>query len=434
MNHELVLEGKAFVNNEFQRCCIGIDEGKITAIKKILTGETQYTFSKDLLLPAAIDVHVHFRDPGLTHKETFETGSVAAAFGGVSCVFDMPNTQPASLTPEALIDKQKIANRKSIVDFGLYAGISKDIVSKNDFAKHLSSVCHGFKLFLGETTNSLTLPSELIQLVLAKIKPLNKTVFVHAEDNLCLQKHKRSEYRLTDHHTARPPQCEALSVEQIISAADQVETPVHICHVSSKEALKKLQQKPSFVSYGITPHHSLLNLNYDNVPQSWLKVNPPIRPKQDQQQLFEIVKNGELFLLESDHAPHTIKEKDTDFSDAPSGIPGVETMLPLFLALAEKKQLSYQRVISLLSEHPSKLLQLSKGFIDTGYDADVIVIDRKKIRKITSEFLHSKSEWTPFEGFSGIFPHTVFIRGNNVIDEYERQVSAGYGMMVPLNK
>jgi dihydroorotase len=366
MNHELVLEGKAFVNHEFQQCCIGIDDGKITEIKKILKGEAQYTYSKELLLPSGIDVHVHFREPGFIHKETFETGSIAAAFGGVSCVFDMPNTHPASVTPEALVDKQKIANRKSIVDFGLYAGISKDIVSKKYFADRLSSACHGFKLFLGETTHSLTMPSDFIEPVLAKIKPHHKPVFVHAEDEFCLQKHKRLEHNLSDHHTARPPHCEAISIEKIVSAAEQVETPVHICHVSSKEALHQFQENFSYVTYGITPHHSLLNLKYDKVLQSWLKVNPPIRTKKDQEQLFENVKNGKVFLLESDHAPHTLKEKEVDFSEAPSGIPGVETMLPLFLALAEKQQLTYQRVISLLSEHPAQLLQLSKGFIAKG--------------------------------------------------------------------
>ena len=430
MNHELVIEGNAYVNQSFQHCCIGVDEGKITAIKKVLTGDRRKRFSKEILLPAGIDVHVHFRDPGMTQKETFQTGSIAAAFGGFSCVFDMPNTRPPTNTLETLIDKQKIADRKSFVDYGLYASVTKKLLSDGHFAHRLSSHCHGFKLFLGETTNSLTLPSELIEPVFTAIKPLKKPVFIHAEDNTCLQKHKRVEQRVIDHHAARPPFCETEAINQVLSAAKKIETPVHICHVSSAEAVDLLKDKPSFVSFGITPHHSLLHVENRTVPETWLKVNPPLRPMKDQMRLFETIQQGNVFLLESDHAPHTIKEKDTDFAEAPCGIPGVETMYPLFLSLASKQRLSFPRVISLLAEHPSQLMQLSKGFIAPGYDADIIAIDRRNLQHISIDNLHSKADWSPFEGFSALFPSTVFIRGQEVIEDYEQQVSAGYGKMV----
>mgnify|MGYP006273868069 CR=1 FL=1 len=434
MSHDVVLEGKAFVNQQFQQCCIGIDDGKITAIKKVLTGEKTHRFTKQLLLPAGIDVHVHFRDPGMTQKETFQTGSIAAAHGGISCVFDMPNTRPASFTPETVVEKQQIANRKSIVDFGVYAGLSKKILSTTGFVNRLASVCHGFKMFLGETTNSLTLSSDLIQPALNKIKFFDKPVFVHAEDNSCLQKHKGSEHHLVDHHTTRPPVCETRAIDHVVSAAKTVETPVHICHTASAAAVRRLQNTPSFITYGITPHHSLLNVEYTHVPESWLKVNPPVRPKQDQQILFKTIQDGNVFLLESDHAPHSLKEKDKVFSETPCGIPGVETMYPVFLGQAVKKRISFPRLISLLSEHPSQLLNLSKGFISPGYDADIIAVDRKNMQNIRIDQLHSKADWSPFEGFPAVFPSTVFIRGTKVIDEYEQQVSAGFGSMVPLNK
>jgi len=432
MKHDLVLEGNAFFNHSFQHCCIGIDDGKITSIKKVLTGDTHHRFSKELILPAGIDVHVHFRDPGMTHKETFQTGSIAAAHGGISCVFDMPNTRPDSFTPQTLMEKKRIVDRKSTVDYGLYAGVSKKILTDTGFANKLDSVCHGFKIFLGETTNSLTLPPELIQPILSKIKPFHKPVFVHAEDNLCLQKHKRTEHSLIDHHAARPPTCETIAIDHVVSAAKTVETPVHICHTSSAAALRRLQEKPSFITYGITPHHSLLNSEFNRVQDSWLKVNPPLRSKQDQQILFKTIQEGNVFLLESDHAPHSTKEKEKDFSEAPCGIPGVETMYPLFLAQAVKQRVSFPRIISLLSEHPSQLLHLSKGVIAPGYDADIITVDKKNIQKIRSDSLHSKAGWSPFEGFPAVFPSTVFIRGTKVIDDYEQQVSAGYGNMVPI--
>ncbi len=433
MSHDIVIEGKAFINHSFQECCIGIDDGKITTIKKILSGDKHFRFTRELILPAGIDVHVHFRDPGMMHKETFYSGSVAAAFGGISCVFDMPNTNPASLNPELLIEKQRMANRKSIVDFGLYAGLSKDILTKDELNFQLGRTCHGFKLFLGETTNSLTIPPELIQPILEKIKPVNKPVFVHAEDNNCLQKHKIIEKNLLDHHNARPPECETTAINLLCSALKSVKIPTHICHVSSSSAVNLLQKNIPNLTYGITPHHSLLHIAMDKKPRSWFKMNPPLRPKTDQQQLFETVKNGNVFLLESDHAPHSLNEKAVSFQEAPCGVPGVETIYPLFLALAEKQQMTYQRVISLLSERPAHLFQLSKGIITPNYDADIIVIDRKKLINIKNDSLHTKAGWSPYEGYHALFPSTVFIRGTTVIKDYEQQVSAGYGSMVPLS-
>jgi dihydroorotase len=434
MDHELVLEGKTFLDHTFQQCCIGIDQGKITKIKKILKGDRHHRFSREILLPAGIDVHVHFRDPGMTNKESFLSGSVAAAFGGISCVFDMPNTHPTTIAPKLISDKQRIATQKSIVDFGLYAGITKESLLKTDDILKIASMSHGFKIFLGETTNSLTLPPDYLVEVLRRIRPTRKPTFIHAEDNMCLFKHKIREQNLYDHHTARPPECEIKAIEKVISAAKQVETAVHICHVSSSSALNALKDRPRCMSYGITPHHSLLHNEMDNVPSSWLKVNPPLRSKTDQKTMFETVRRGDVSLLESDHAPHSRKEKETDFSDAPCGIPGVETMYPLYLALAEKQQIPYRRVVSLLCENPSQLLHVSKGFISEGYDADIIVIDRKNIVKIQNENLHSKSDCSPYEGFSALFPSMVFIRGNKTIEENEQKVSKGYGSMVPLNK
>lgn len=434
MNHEQVIEGNAFVHNTFQQCCIGIDDGKITAIKKILTGDEHLRFSKELILPAAIDVHVHFRDPGFPWKEDFNSGSVAAAFGGISSVFDMPNTRPATLSKQDLIEKRKNAERKSIVDFGLYAGLTKNSLQKKEHIQQLKNECHGFKLFLGETTNSLTLPIDLLSQAFSKIKSVHKPVLIHAEDDICLQKNHRVESSLVDHHAARPPHCETQAITQVISAAKSVGTPVHICHVSSAEAITQLEKKPDFVTYGITPHHSLLHFEMKSELPTHLKVNPPLRARINQEKLLQTIQQGNVFLLESDHAPHSEKEKDALFDEAPSGIPGVETMYPLYLAHAIKENLSFQRVISLLCEHPSELLQVSKGRILPDFDADLVVIDKRNMQKIRSERLHSKAGWTPFEGFSAVFPSHVFIRGTSVINDYEQQVSAGNGRMIPLTE
>ena len=184
------------------------------------------------------------------------------------------------------------------------------------------------------------------------------------------------------------------------------------------------------VSFGVTPHHSLLNVEKKLGFQSFYKVNPPIRTSFDKEALFNAINNGFVDILESDHAPHTMEEKNVDFDVAPSGVPGVETMYPLFLYLVKKGFLSFQRLTSVLCTRPAELVGVSKGCIDKGFDADFIVVDLKEERRIRSDNLHSKCGWTPFEDWPAVFPSCVFIRGEKVIDDYEIQVSKGFGRFV----
>jgi len=208
----LTIEGKAYVNGTFNDCCIGIKDGKISDIKKILKGDEHIDFGNKLIIPAGVDLHVHFRDPGMTHKEDFSTGSIAAAFGGISCVFDMPNTIPQTTNVQTLNDKIVSAGKKSYVDFGVYAGITNSNLNN---IESLSKNCNGFKIYLGSSTNSLKFSKVNLRNTLKEISKTDKPVLFHAEDEELLIKNKGIESNIVDHLRFRPSVCEETSIKDI---------------------------------------------------------------------------------------------------------------------------------------------------------------------------------------------------------------------------
>jgi dihydroorotase len=424
---DLTLEGKAYINGAFEQCCIGIDNGKIKEIKKILKGDEHLNFANKLILPAGVDVHVHFRDPGLTHKEDFYSGSLAAAFGGISCVFDMPNTIPQTTTIQNLNDKILSSGKKSVVDFGIYAGVTNDNLK---MIEKLGKKCNAFKIYLGNTTVALMFNKKNLREALDLISITHKPVLLHAEDEECLIQNKSQEQALSDHLHSRPSGCEEISIKDVLEASKGINSKIHICHLSSCEGMELLKNRSRNISCGVTPHHSLLSVERDLTTQAFYKVNPPIRTSFDKEILFNALKNGMVDVLESDHAPHTRDEKNVDFDEAPSGVPSVETMYPLFLYLVKKEALSFQRLISLMCTRPADLMEIPKGRIEVGRDADFIIVDLKNESRIESNKLHSKCGWTPFEDWPAIFPESVFIRGERVIDNQEIQVSKGFGRFV----
>jgi len=422
-----VIEGKAFINGQFEDCCIGINNGKIVEIKKVLKGDENYKFKDRLIIPAGVDIHVHFRDPGMTHKEDFYTGSTAAAFGGISCVCDMPNTIPQTTKIKVLDDKIKNASEKSVVDFGIYSGISDNNI---DDIEKLSDRSNGFKIYLGSTTNNLSFSNDNLKKALFMISKTKKPVLFHAEDDSCLKKHKKKEQGLDDHLKNRPSVCEEIAIKNIISSSQGLNLRSHICHLSSIEGLELLRNHPGGITCGATPHHLLLNVERKLKPENLFKVNPPIRTSFDRESLFNALKLGIINILESDHAPHTFDEKEQKFEDIPSGIPGVETMYPIFLYLVKKEIFPLDRLIYAMCENPANLLNIPKGRIAIGMDADLIVINLKEREFIKQENLHSKCGFSPFNGWPSVFPDIVFIRGEKVIDEKEIQVKRGFGRFI----
>jgi dihydroorotase len=424
---DLTVEGKIFVNGAFEQCCLGIKNGKIVEIKKILKGDEHLDFGKKLILPAGVDVHVHFRDPGMTHKEDFSTGSKAAAYGGIGCVFDMPNTIPQTSSVQNISDKIGDAGKKTFVDYGLYAGVTNENLKD---VETLGKICNGFKIYLGNTTLSLLFDKKKLHEAMDLIGLTGKPVLLHCEDEECLIQNKKTESGLSDHMRFRPAVCEETSIRNVLKACEGLNTRVHVCHLSSCEGLELLKNRPGNVSCGVTPHHCLLSVERNMGSESLFKVNPPVRTSFDKESLFNALRNGLVDILESDHAPHTKEEKDVDFDEAPSGIPGVETMYPMFLYLATKKMLSFQRLISVMCARPANLLGVPKGRFETGFDADFIVVDLKNDTRIKAEKLHSRCGWTCFEDWPAVFPEQVFVRGEKAIDGDDIQVKPGFGRFV----
>jgi len=421
------VEGTLYRNGSFEHGCLAIEQGKIVAVKKILKENNHLDVGAKLILPAGIDLHVHFRDPGFPQKEDFSSGSLAAAFGGISCVFDMPNTRPQTIDVQTLKEKTHLASMKSHVDFGLYAAVCDGNIGR---IADLSNSCAGFKIFLGSSTHSLRLSPQNLPVALRETNRVKRITLVHAEDESCLKRHEGHAESLVDHLRCRSAECEELAIRDIMQGASGLSSPVHVCHLSSGEGFEVLRKRPSNISVGVTPHHLFFDVKSLSTRPTFYKVNPPIRSSFDRDTLWFGVTHGLIDIVESDHAPHTEEEKNVDFNSAPSGVPGVETLYPLLLAAMKKERLTLDTLLRMVCERPAQLLHLPKGKLEVGRDADFIVVDMKQARTITAEHLHSKCGWTPYEGFSACFPSMLFIRGEKVIDDQQLLVKPGFGRCI----
>jgi dihydroorotase len=325
------------------------------------------------------------------------------------------------------LEKTKIAKKKSYIDFGLYAAITDTNINS---IGNMSKLVSGFKIFLGSTTNSLQLSEYNIGKAFYQVNLSRTITLIHAENEQCLRKYKGIAYNLKEHLQQRPSECEEISIEHILKNCNDISSKIHICHLSSCEGLELLKKRPNNVSVGVTPHHIFFDINRVKSNETLYKVIPPIRSSLDRETLWHGIKNGDIDILESDHAPHSLEEKEVDFDKAPSGVPSVETMYPLFLAEVKKEHMSFARLISLLCERPAELMDIPKGKLEVGRDADFVVIDYKKIVKIKADILHSKCGWTPFEGMDAIFPSYVFSRGEKLIEDHEMVGRQGFGKFV----
>lgn len=421
---DLVLEGNAYIKGKRTQCCIGIKDGKIKKIKKVLSGDEHLDFSYKLILPGGIDSHVHFRDPGLTYKEDFSTGTLSAAFGGITCVLDMPNTIPPVTSLSAFSEKFSKIQKKVYIDFGLFATIPP-ILDENTFKEieRLSKVCIGFKIYMASTTGDLVFKNEHeLKPIIDKIQSSNKVVAIHAEDEYILKQKKREVKNLRDHLISRPNLAEYNAIKKLKTLESSLK--LHICHVSCAESVELL--KNSNFTSEVTPHH--LFLHCDSNLGAYGKVNPPLRTKNERFALWQALNQGIIDIIASDHAPHTIKEKE-EFSRAPSGIPGVETMYPLMLSMLKHNKISLHRLVNAISEKPAEIYGLNKGKIEIGYDADLIVIDMQNEKRVLEKNLHSKCGWSPYNGFNAIFPKAVISQGKVLIKNNEFFGEKGLGML-----
>jgi dihydroorotase len=410
----LVVEGRAFFRGRFEECCIGIEHGKIVEIKKILKGDEHHRFGNNYILPAGIDIHVHFREPGRTHKEDFGSGSAGAVCGGVTTVFDMPNNYPSIVDVQSYQEKLRIVGSKANADFGLYAALRED--SPTD---ELYKLGCPFKIYMTGTAAGLGFGEYERLGEICEAAGGDRHVGIHCEDKSLVGSGGKD---LEDFQRLRPNEAEVAAIKRVIKSTDR---HIHICHVSAKESIPLLEN-PRLTSE-VTPHHLLMNVDSDL--GSYGKANPPLRSKSDQMAMWEALLSGRIDVIASDHAPHLIEEKERSFEAAPSGIPGVETSIPLMLAHVKKGNITIERLIDAMMKRPALIMGLNKGRIEVGMDADLIAVDMQKITKIKGEDLHSKCGWTPFENWEGIFPLATFLRGRLVAEDREIQ-DTGKGKLV----
>lgn len=412
-----VVEGRLFFQGRLQRACVGIEDGLIVAVKKVLRGGEHFDFGDRLVLPGAVDPHVHFREPGLTHKEDFRSGSLSALHGGVTCVLDMPNTVPPVIDRAALDDKREAVRGRSWIDYGLFAGIAPttDVASLGP--------CVGYKVFLGSSTQSVLLREERdLAKAMDAVGRAGRVVSVHAEEETLLT--HRDERSLREHEECRPRQAETAAIERL--TAYQERARINVCHVSCADSLAML--KASRMGFEVAPHHMLLDASMDL--EAWGKVNPPLRRKADREALFQAFCRGDVPMLATDHAPHAPEEKERGFGEAPSGVPGVETGFSMLLALVKRGFLPLAVLLKAACLTPARTFGVNKGEIAEGRDADLVVVDPREIVRIKGKELHSKCGWTPYEGREALFPQAVFLRGRPVLRDGSVQ-EEGRGREVP---
>lgn len=417
---EKVIEGKAYIEGGIHEVCIGIERGKIVDIRKVLDGKEKIRIKRGIILPSGIDMHVHFREPGYEYKEDFSTGSLSALFGGVTCIADMPNTDPPTIDLLTFRDKLAIAGRKTYVDFVIYIGITEKNIDNLD---ELIKMSRFFKVYLGESTGSLLFNPDDIK----KLRKVNGLFVFHAEHRDCIEEYKFMARDLKEYAKSRPSVCEAMAIRKILKDLGDSTLKTHIAHVSSLSGLKELEYRSNNITVGVTPHHLFFNVEQNFEKPSIYKVNPPIRDRLNQEGLLEAFMRKDIDVLESDHAPHSLDEKMMDFEDAPCGIPGVETMYPIMLHHFVERSLPLSRLVEAMCEKPADILGVKKGRIEKGRDADMAVFDIKRVKTIDDGDIHYKCGFTPFKGFKAIFPEKVFIRGEEAVDGGECLIDEGFG-------
>lgn len=370
------------------------------------------------ILPGLIDTHVHLRDPGMNAKEDFLTGTQAAVAGGVTTVFDMPNTNPPTISIEALAQKNIIAQSKSCVNYNFFVGLTEDNFEEINTIQNIA----GIKIFLGSSTGNL-LVNDLHYLEKV-FRESNHLLAIHAEDENIINQNKKKCQDLNApeiHSQIRNRQAEIQAIEQVLLLAQKnPQTRIHICHLSTKEAVELIQKYhlPNLTAEA-SLHH--LMLNEDDYPElgNYAKVNPPLRTKADNQALWKALKNGTIQTIATDHAPHLKSEKDQDYWSAPSGMPMLELTLPLLLNLAQTEQISLQEISQWTAQNPAQIFGIpNKGKLQTGFDADLVIVDLKSSQKIQGKKLFTKCKWTPFEG-ENLFGQIVytFVNGKLVFEK-----------------
>lgn len=422
---DLIVRGGTVVNHAGEgQADIGVAGGKFAAIGNLsgFAAEVEIDARGLHVLPGVIDTQVHFREPGNEHKEDLETGTRAAALGGVTAVFEMPNTAPPTTTAEALNDKLRRAKGRAHVDHAFYVGATAENADQLGELERLPGCC-GIKTFMGSSTGSLLVgDDEGLDRVL---KNINRRGAFHAEDEARLNERKNlaREGDWTSHPEVRDDQTALKAVQRLVEGARRHGKRVHILHVSSAIEMEYLatakdvatvETLPQFLTFAGPQIYEKLH--------AFAQMNPPIRYAADLATLWAIgIDQGVVDIIATDHAPHTREEKAQPYPKSPSGMPGVQTLVPVMLTHVNEGRLSLQRFVDLSSAGPQRVFGIEgKGRIALGYDADLTLVDMKARRVIRAEDQATRVGWTPFDGFEAKgWPLATIIRGELVMSDGE---------------
>ena len=422
-------DGKVVLPTGIVDADIGVKDGIIEEIGKI-PKESASSVTDSIIdcnnlhvLPGVIDSQVHFREPGLENKENLESGMKAAAAGGVTCVFEMPNTNPLTITPEAMADKLQRASRVAWTDYAFYLGGTGRTSSNLSEWENLEGTC-GIKIFIGASTGDLITPSdEEIEAVISNGK---RVIAVHAEDQYIMDRNKKeilgSSTDVSMHNIWRSPESCLSATRRVVEIAKKYKRRVHILHITTAEEMEYLKINKDVASVEVLANHLSFSAPecYERLG-TLVQQNPPIREKHHQDALWRAINDNTVDILASDHAPHTLDEKAQTYPSSPSGTPGVQTLVPVMLNHVNNKKLSIERLVDLWSHGPHRIHKIhNKGQITKGYDADITLVDLNKKMTITNAQQKSRTGWTPYDGLNVTgWPVMTMIRGNVVMREDE---------------
>jgi dihydroorotase len=399
MNNKLILKNGQLTDGSI--CNIFIEDERIIYLgDKLFPNTREIDCTGKYIIPGIIDAHTHIRDMRLTYKEDWLSASKAAASAGITTVFDMPNTKPATFDIESLQTKRNAA-QKSIVNYGYNFGVteynSEQILQANPIAS--------IKMFMAESSSGYVVEREdVIRRVFKVAKEIDKPVMVHAELQSCVEEYeKKFEATIHNHNKIRNPICAVKATELLIRLAEETGAKVYLAHISLREeiemirAAKKRGAKNLFCE--VTPHHLFINESILGQVGNYGKVNPPIRTADDNKAIEEAILDGTVDTIGTDHAPHGLDEKKKEYSSAPSGFPGLETSLGLMMQLVHSNKISMQKLTELMSTRPAEIFKIKdRGHLKVGAYADIAIVDLNKEWIVTPEEFYTKAKYSPFSG------------------------------------
>jgi len=418
-HYDAIFKNGTIVNQDGTHAAdIGVRAGRIVVLGGLSadSADTVTDCAGLHILPGVIDTQVHFREPGLTHKEDLASGSLSAVMGGVTGVFEMPNTNPLTTTRATFEDKIARATGRMHCDFAFFIGGTHENVAELPVLERLPG-CAGVKVFMGSSTGSLLVADD--DGVGKILGVISRRASFHSEDEFRLEERKplRIENDPRSHPVWRDVEVAMRSTRRLVSLAHRAGKRIHVLHISTAEEIVYLADHKDLATVEVTPHHLTLDETAYERLGTYAQMNPPVRDKAHREGIWAGIRNGVVDVLGSDHAPHTREEKDHPYPASHSGMTGVQTLVPIMLDHVNAGRLSLERFVDLSSHGPARIFNIArKGRIAVGNDADLTIVDMKRRETITNDWVASKAGWTPYDGVAVTgWPVGTVLRGARVM-------------------